>query len=432
MTGATRGWLSLGWLAVLSGCWFILTRRFANQQPAIVHRWLQLVIVGVITLIVRAVPALLLPSGAAFDTTSYAIVGSLIRTGHDIYTTPLAQGRHPYLPLQLYAYAAAHWLATTKGLPFAPLTKAPPIVADGIIAVTLTWLGQRRWDSWHLGLWYAFQPIAIYVSAYHGQFDAEPALAGLLAGLAIEAGHGTVAGLWLGLGILLKLWPAFFAPLLIWRLTRWQARATAAFSIAIVPLLGIACYRWLFPGSWSAVITPALSYAGVPGWWGYTALLRLSAVAAQHPIAAFLQPWQPAKRLAQAALFGRYGTLVALLLITLWLMWRRAPFLHAQLTLTLTFLATTAGFGVQYLVWPVPFALAAGYRRPLRAYTAACLILLLGANLLGLLQPQLHSFPLVRSDDTVRALGIPAWLVTLGWTVHCLRHRDHTAAKISR
>jgi len=144
-----------------------------------------LLLVAMVALCVRLIPNLFLPMGAGYDIESYQIVGNLVLHKENVYTSQEAMRRHPYLPLQMYWMAFSLWFAQTFNLPFVKIVRLAPIFADAGIA---TWITLRLHNRLPLpsafrgGLLYALNPITVFVSAYHGQFDAIPVLLTLLSG----------------------------------------------------------------------------------------------------------------------------------------------------------------------------------------------------------------------------------------------------------
>jgi hypothetical protein len=144
----------------------------------------------------------------------------------------------------------------------------------------------------------------------------------------------------------------------------------------------------------------------VPGYWG---------------VGSVLAPLGESMPLAQSLFDGlsaaRNVILVAGIGLALW--WtRRQSTLDALLTVILTLLAVTVGFGIQWLVWPIPFALLALEERWVRWYSLA------GAFMLAVHLYSLHMFPWLGEwldpDPLawlIRLSALPAWLITVWWTV---------------
>src|SRR5690606_19582454 len=139
---------------------------------------------------------------------------------------------------------------------------------------------------------------------------------------------------------------------------------------------------------------------------------------ALYPAAAAWPGLQPAADLLLAL---RNWLLLAGVLLSLW--WtRRQPALEALLTLLLVMFVVTVGFGIQWLVWLVPFALLAGEYRWLRAYTLAA-TLMLAVHLFGLhMVPWLSEWlPPTAADLVIRLSALPAWFVVAAWAVTRVR-----------
>ncbi|HRU11854.1 MAG TPA: CNNM domain-containing protein, partial [Methanomassiliicoccales archaeon] len=92
------------------------------------------------------------------------------------------------------------------------LFKLPIIVGDMLVALTLhravdRWKGREAADTAFL-VWF-LNPLVIFVSSVHGQFDALAAYCGLVGTLGFMDRRYLLSGLSLGLGVLLKLFPAY-------------------------------------------------------------------------------------------------------------------------------------------------------------------------------------------------------------------------------
>jgi hypothetical protein len=117
----------------------------------------------------------------------------------------------------------------------------------------------------------------------------------------------------------------------------------------------------------------------------------------------------------------RTPLLLAAVLLALW--WTRRQAAHqAILTVILSLLAATVGFGIQWLLWPVPFALLSGEWRWTRAYTLAAVVMLLvhlnGLHMVPWFGPWEPGNPV---DLAMRFSALPAWLIVVAWTIDRLR-----------
>lgn len=416
---------AFGWLLLVTAG-FLLARRPNAANSA---RWaaLSLPLILLLAALVRLLPALWLPVGAGYDIESYRMVTDALLGGQEVYNAAL--GRHPYLPFQMYVMGAMAWLAGATGLPYVAAVKLPAVLAD----VALTGLiykavvggmttrdghespdhgrgGGKRAKAAYLAALYALNPISLLVTSYHGQFEAITLLLLALAWWFWRRGRaGRSAGA-LGLAILNKTWPVVFLPVIFIRLRDWKARAHYVAVALGVPILFTLTYILLFSPDVGFMLGRALTHRGVAGYWGPGAIL--------NPLAAIRPGLQP----AVDALFAlRNGLLAAAALFALW--WtRRQSALDALLTLLLGLFVVTVGFGIQWLVWPVPFALLAGEDRWLKAYSLAG-ALMLAVHLFGLhMIPLLAEWlPAAAADWTLRLSGLPAWGVVVAWTIHRCR-----------
>lgn len=89
------------WIVGCSVATFYLLFRRPSTLPKIGYAL-------VIALLVRLIPALALPRGAGYEMHVFSQAAEMTLAGQSVYLSKIA---HPYLPLQLYWFAAAYWLA---------------------------------------------------------------------------------------------------------------------------------------------------------------------------------------------------------------------------------------------------------------------------------------------------------------------------------
>jgi hypothetical protein len=185
--GATFG---LVWLAISVIATLILVPTYfghARSRGFITNHVKYLTIPRIVLLafIARIVPVLVLNRGADFDMTSYNIVGQVVAAGHDVYTTAWVTGHYPYLPLQMWLSTGAWFISKYGHMPFVVIAKLPGALADtaivACVSAGLQSCGVTRATALTAGLIYALNPISILVTAYHGQVNAIPFLAGMIA-----------------------------------------------------------------------------------------------------------------------------------------------------------------------------------------------------------------------------------------------------------
>ncbi len=254
---------------------------------------------------------------------------------------------YPYPPLWVWIEAACEWLARHSGLSFAVLVKLPVLAAEvGIVALLARWGAERggaaRWAPWI----YAFHPVAVLVTGFHGQFDSLALLMVLLAVRASERGRHDAAALALAAGIAVKSFPILAVPVLLLRVTG----ATARFRFLALALLPVAVLLVPYLAHDATAVTRELfGYGGVAdfGWIGVWRGVRwvidgtLGRGEARH--------WGLLIPAAKILFLAAYGAALA----------RRRASGDLVVTLLAVFVAFQAFYGAlsaQYLLWVVPLA----------------------------------------------------------------------------
>lgn len=378
-------------------------------------------VVALVALVVRLLPALWLPVGAGYDIESFRLVTDALLNGQEVYTSVL--GRHPYLPLQMYIMGGATWLGELLGLPYVVSIKLPAVLADAVIAALITTSlsrdGRRPASAAAFGLLYALNPISLLVTSYHGQFEAITLLLLVLAWRSWRFGrHAAWSAGALGLAILNKTWPVILLPVFWIRQRSWRDRILYGVLAVGIPVAGIVFYLLVFDASPIPMLRRALTHRGVAGYWGPGALL--------DPLTAIYTAGRP---LFDTLVTLRNVLLAGAALLALWLT-RRDSALDAILTVILTVFVVTVGFGIQWLVWPVPFALLAREERWTKAYSVAGAFMLL-VHLYGL-----HMYAWLgewlspgAANWLIRLSALPVWLVVVAWTIS--RYRQSQATRRS-
>src|SRR5207248_2950764 len=146
-------------------------------------------------------------------------------------------------------------------------------------------------------------------------------------------------------------------PVLLPRLPTWRNRLTYTILALAPAALGTLPFLVLWPGD---VATNFLGYSSWFGQWGYPVVWMVLEFITSGTI-----PWwlpdpnhvsQPLRVMSEA---GKW-LLVAALAATWWFTYRRGQTVLTSIATTFAvFYAATSGFGVQYLLWIVPFAIAA-------------------------------------------------------------------------
>ena len=399
------------WAILLLLAYLTLPKYIHHISKLRINPWIG--IVGV-SLVVRLVPNIILPMGASYDIESYQIVGKLVVRGEDIYSNPKTENRHPYLPAQMYWMALSNKIANYLNKPYVKIVRLAPIIADICIALMLYLIlkNQISQRGAVLGaLLYSINPLTVFVSAYHGQFDAIPTLL-LLLSVYYATKSAWASGGWLGLAILLKSWPALTLPSLLTSQTPWRRRWFFLIPTVGIPILGILIYSLIFAADPKLVFTRALSYNRGIGVWGYTYFARLLAIYISW--GEVILNW--------VISYGRYLTLIGLGLV--WFVRARKEVLTASiLTILVSFFAISHVFAIQYLMWLIPFAILSQDYIWLRRFTIAAFIyMILAYSTLILSNSITYIMPLPQADlFIIMVFGLPIWFITIAWMISRLR-----------
>jgi hypothetical protein len=345
-------------------------------------------------------------------------VGDALLKGEPIYSSPLVAGRHPYFPFQLYLIGGMAKLSASTGVPFVVTIKLVPILADvalvGLIFHAAVRMGKALSRAAMLSLLYGLSPIAILVSAYHGQFDAETvfllALAWFLWRFSeSSATRLTLSALVLGLAVLNKTWPLIFLPIVLYRLESHRQRFAYALVTLAVPVAFMLFYVVGFDQDPDPMLHRALTHAGVPGWWGAGAAFSLTQLLLG--VGEGLGAWLSAN--GRWLVLGGVGCVY-------WLT-RRDRAIDALTSAILALYVLTTGFGLQWTLWVVPFAVLAGDLAGLNLYTLGALVYMLPAYYgyhFDALLPRTVSPE--QMTIILTASAIPVWVVLVWWTLRRL------------
>lgn len=192
-----------------------------------------------------------------------------------------------------------------------------------------------------------WNPVSLLGTCYHGNFDSLHTALTLLASLLlVRAGRERLAGLAWGGAIVLKKVPVLWAPALLASAPGRPARRALLLWGALPA--GAAFLLVLLLAPERANVLRAFTYTarGYEGTWGLAALLSVLA---------------PASALTRTVFAAAPLVLVAaaLLLVP---RFRRLPPWRAVLLQVLVLYLLSAGFGLQYLCWALPFLALAGRR----------------------------------------------------------------------
>ena len=274
------------------------------------------------------------------DAASYfQTAGQLVAAGRD----PLTQQQRfewNFLPLMPYVFA----LEQRLGLTWELAGKVAPVLAD--VAITLL-LGRLALgpETGRVPLLYALCPIPILVTGLHGQIEPVSLALGLGGLLLARRQHPAGSGALLGLAVATKTWPLLLAvgPLRETRPARWWRLVLATAAVIVALLLSIPAF---LHDSLPAAVSALTNYRSFVGVWGWTGILD-----AYHRTGrAYAGPGIDT--------IQHVGTVVTVVTVAAAVVcfWR-AGSVALTAAMLLAFLVVTAGFGVQYLLWPIPYVL---------------------------------------------------------------------------
>lgn len=402
------------WALILLASYLILPKVFPKISKVNKNAWIS--IAGV-ALIARLVPNIILPIGAEYDINSFQIVGRLVIVGEDVYSNQEAINRHPYLPLQMYWMAISDKISTLIDVSYVRIVRLAPIIADVLMALLIYLMLKKQigfQGAFFAGLLYSLNPIPVFVSAYHGQFDSLPALFIVLS-IYYSAKSVWASSGWMGLAILMKSWPVLTLPPLLKTQQTWKLQFLFLIIVAGISLAGIVVYSILFSADIRLVLERALTYNRGVGVWGHTYFYRLLAL--YKPWGKVLFYWMIS--------YGRYLTLMGLGIVWFFRA-RKETTVFSILTILVSFFALTHAFAIQYLMWLIPFAVLSRDYKWLRRYTiAAFSYMFLTYSTLILSSSITNIMPLPQADVFIIMLfGLPTWLVTIAWMINRLHGYD--------
>jgi hypothetical protein len=285
-----------------------------------------------------------------YDTRSFEEVLAIRDRGGNVYgQTP----RYNYSPVWWNCLRVARALGRAANVPLATSVGLLLLGVDLATAALLWRLagtaapGRGRWAA-ILFLW---NPVSVFSSSWHGQFDNVAILFLLMALLAVRLGREGASILALGASLLVKH-IAWFHPLLL-AIRPGNRRRLAT---ALIPYVIFAASFLPYAAAWREIRRNVFEYGALGGLYGTDVLLLLPGVPFWLPRAIFVA-----------------GSLMAV-----WLL-RHVETSRASLLLFLVTLLLLPGIAQQYFVWPI--ALGAlfpgiGYL----AYTTAAALFFIGSS----------------------------------------------------
>jgi hypothetical protein len=285
------------------------------------------------------------------------VAQAVLRREDPLATLPRYQWN--FLPFSAYLLAVEFKI----GWPWQVAVKLLPVACD-VATIGLVGFFARPSAQDNARFLYALNPLALLVSAWHGQIEPIAIMLGLSALLLARKHHALWAGIVLGFAVASKTWPLLFAAGVFRDIPRGRWWQTTLGAVAVLAALVVSS-PLLLHGSVRHDVTTIFGYRSLLGSWGWTGILRYLHLAGLG----FAGPHVDALQ--------HLGTLIAAVtLVAVVLVFRRCSGPDLTVAVLLAFLAVTAGFGPQYLLWPA--ALLCASRRP-----AGCVYLFLASVYAG-------------------------------------------------
>jgi len=264
-----------------------------------------------------------------YDLNSYKLVGEVTLLGHNIYPA-FASLYNPYLPAFLYLEALASFIQRF-GIDQIIFLKSTFALFDiGIVCLVYKLANRNK----NLALLYALNPISIFITCFHGQFDSMPLFFLLLSIVLFINKKNRLFFIVASIAVLIKTWPLLFLlPILKQKVNKF----TILF-ILVMPLVFISLYVVIFHSSVINILTTILKYRGVVGYYGIPLLIF---------------NWHDSilsKNIVPIA-----SDIFLLSYIIFAFKQKKKDVLSEILGLLLFFFIFTIGYGMQWLIWIVPF-----------------------------------------------------------------------------
>jgi hypothetical protein len=263
-------------------------------------------------------------------------------------------------------------LSDFSHLPFIFWLRLLPSLAD-VGSFFVTWrLLQLQKDQFKLLALLALCPTSIFINGFEGNVDGAMIFFILLSIWFIESHRPLwTAGMALGMAMSIKYVPLMLVPIFFFYLPVWRSRIEY-FGVAFATLLvGSAHVLLADPG----LMTKApVGYSSIYGVWGLTNLFVKAFGAPQY----LHYPYEPVGIHDLFSFVLKYLTMGVILVLSIRLNRKSKAPLPIQCGLVIAlFLFLTPGFGIQYLVWLVPFVAFSGVPLTLIYYASTTLLVTL-------------------------------------------------------
>lgn len=252
---------------------------------------------------------------------------------------------HPPL-MGLYTYGVLQ-LSQLLDIRFNDVFNIPMMIADAIILINIYYLSGK--DKKKVFLW-VINPISILISSYHGNSDILVLALVTYSVYFITKNRLFTSGLMYGLAINVKIIPIILFPLFFFYSTglnislRHKNLKNLNYNFLIGFLIVLTPFLWPLTGNTSDFLSNVIGYNSSPEPWGILFLFN----GFNH-----LDVFENIDNYYFN--YGKYLLLTTITILSCRNFQKKEPLIKEVLMVFLLFLAIGPGFGVQYLVYPLPF-----------------------------------------------------------------------------
>ncbi len=329
----------------------------------------------VISGIIRIIPAWELKA-VVNDIAAYQSMANIVARGDNIYAQRIL---FPYMPFSQFHPMIALKLAEATGWGFDFAIKLSFILGDimttGLIFAALLLAGQNLKKSAIWTLFWVFNPVAILISAFHGNIMSDVATFIVASVVAAQGADKTedrlplvaLSGLLLGIGVALRTFPLLMWPVFIVLFTRNIKEAILFTVLTLLPAsISAIPYLWYVKESFLAEVG---GYGGFTDF-GWVSILR-SSIFLIYGKRMFSNYDDVILRLTQQLFLYSYGIIGATFVF-----FNPKSLAKALAIPCLLFYSLYAGASAQYFVWVLPLALITRSRWAI-IFTLICSIALI-------------------------------------------------------
>jgi len=254
----------------------------------------------------------------------------------------------PIIPIISYLI---YKISILLNIPFHFLIKLPSIISDLIIfKIIFNWSineNKNIDEAISLSLIWLFIPISNMITSIHGQFDPVVICLSLYSTyiLKFQPQKYKISAILLGTAITFKTYAIIFLPILLMELKERKKILYYTLLTFIIPFIITLPFFIKTP---QAILNNVIGYSSRFGQWGYILLLEIISKNIQLNIS-YIKDF-----------LIKYGKFITLFVMTIYILWIRNKEINIIKKITiliLIFYVFTAGFGLQYLMWIIPFAI---------------------------------------------------------------------------